>query len=137
MAWGLAGRKLSIGWALALCQYVGFRGKNLTTAVAVMTAESGRYTEAWHENVPGTTQMSTDRGLFQINDKWHVDLEDPFDPISNASYAFWMSSGQYFNAWMAYVNGAHVKYMPLVFAVRVLGLWRRKVRRVERELGTG
>jgi hypothetical protein len=133
----LAGRQLSIGWALALCQHVGFRGKNLTIAVALMTAESGRFTEAWHENFPGSAQMSVDRGLFQINDHYHTDLSeaDAFNAVANARYAFKMSSGQYFTAWMAYVNGAHTKYLPLVFAVRVLGRWKRKVRRVERELG--
>ena len=137
MTWGLAGRKLSIGWALALCYKVGFRGRDLTTAVALMTAESGRYTEAWHENVPGTTQMSTDRGLFQINDKWHVDLSeaDAFNAVANARYAYKMSQGQWFTPWAAFNNGAHVKYVPAVWAVRALGRWKRKVHRVEKELG--
>ena len=113
MSWGLAGRKLSIGWALALCYKVGFRGKNLTTAVALMCAESGRYTEAWHENNPGTTGMSVDKGLFQINDMWHPDLSeaDAYNALKNAAYAYKMSSGQYFSPWLAYLNGAHEKFM--------------------------
>lgn len=136
MAWGLEGRQLSVGWALALCQHVGFRGKNLTNAVALMTAESGRYTRAWHENLITTNGGpsyvdSVDHGLFQINDKWHPDLENANDPVSNASYAFDMSSGgEHFGAWAAYDSGAYKKYVPVVWAIRHLTLWRGKVHRV-------
>lgn len=147
MAWQLAGRQLSIGWALALCYHVGFRGKDLTVAVALMTAESGRYTEAWHENIAfdpdvfgdafSTTVDSIDRGLFQINSKWHADLseEDAFKAIPNARYAYAMSSGMYFSPWMAYTSGAYEKYMLPVWVVRTLGVWKRKLPRVEQELG--
>jgi len=132
----LAGRQLSIGWALALCHHVGFRGHELSIAVALMTAESGRFIGAWHDNIDESGEItSTDRGLFQINDKWHPGLadEDAYQAIPNAAYAYFMSSGQFFGPWMAYVNKAHEKYIPLVWAVRVLGRWKRKLHRVETE----
>lgn len=138
MAWGYAGRWLSIGWGLALCHHVGFRDKNLTVAVALMTAESGRWTEAFHENLDESGGVdSVDRGLFQINSRWHPDLSDgdAYNAIKNAKYAHGMSQGRYFTAWLAYVNGAHVKYMLPVWTVRTLGLWRGKIHRIERELG--
>lgn len=135
--WGLGGVQLSYGWALALCHHVGFRGKDLTRAVAIMTAESGRWTEAWHRNYPGTTQESTDRGLFQINSKFHVDLADDeaFKPIPNAAYAYKISSGRHFTPWAAYNSGAYLKYMPLVWATRVLGRWHKKTYHVEEQYG--
>lgn len=135
----LAGRKLSIGWALALNHHVGFRGHELTVATALMTAESGRYTQAWHDNVDEATGnvTSIDRGLFQINDRWHPDLSDAeaYQPIPNARYAFKMSSGKYFVPWMAYNSGAYKRYMLEVWTIRDLGLWKKKIHRVETELG--
>lgn len=137
MAWGLAGRKLSIGWALALCYHVGFRDKNLLHAVALMCAESGRYTAAWHENIIDGEVDSVDHGLFQVNDKWHPSLkeEEWFKAIPNAAYAHEISSGQYFKAWAAYNSGAYKKFIPLVWAVKKTGKWKRKVDRVKNELG--
>lgn len=131
------GRQLSNGWALALCYYVGFRGHDLSVAVAVMSAESARWTENFHINYPGSTQESTDRGLFQINDMWHPDLsdEDAYKAIPNARYAYKMSSGQYFGAWAAYKSGRYLYYMPFVWACRVRGRWKLKIHRVRQELG--
>lgn len=134
----LGGKQLTIGWALALCYYAGFRARELTVAVALMTAESGRYTGAWHENLDDFGNVtSTDWGLFQINDRWHptFNMAKRFDPIYNTQYAYSMSSGKHFIPWMAYVNKAHVKYLPMVWAVRVLGLWHKKVYHVEEVLG--
>jgi hypothetical protein len=137
MAWGFAGRKLSYGWALALTHHVGFRGKNQNTAVALMCAESARYCGAWHENIVDGKVDSTDHGLYQINDKWHPDFRerDFYSAIDNAMYAFDMSSGQWFTAWAAYNSGAHKKFLPAVWVVKVLGKWRKKVPYVEEELG--
>jgi hypothetical protein len=138
MAWGLEGRKLSIGWALALTYHVGFRNKEQNIAVALMTAESGRYCGAWHENLNAEGKvLSVDHGLFQINDKWHPDFPEAewFSAIDNAEEAFAISSGRFFSAWAAFNNGAHVQYLPEVWAVKVLGKWKLKVPRVEEELG--
>ena len=130
----LAGKQLTIGLALALGYSVGFRGGKLTTAVAVMTAESGRYVEAWHDNVNG----SQDRGLYQINSIHDASIspQQAYKAIPNAQYAFKLSKeGTDWDPWYAYVNGAHKKYIPLILAVKVLQLWRFKVPNVETILG--
>lgn len=134
----LAGRQLSYKWSLALCYSVGFRGRSLTTAVALMCAESGRYVEAYHENYDEDGNLdSTDRGLYQINDKWHPELtnEDAYKAIPNAAYAYSLSSGKNFVAWAAYNSGSYKKFLPLVHATRILGTWRLRVAKVETELG--
>lgn len=130
----LAGKQLSIEWALALGYYVGFRGKKLTRAVAVMTAESGRYVEAWHDNTNG----STDRGLYQINSIHdpYISPQNAFKAIPNAQYAFKLSKeGADWNPWYVYKNGVHRKYIPIILAVKVLHLWRSKVSKIELYLG--
>jgi hypothetical protein len=118
----LAGKQLNYGMALALCHHVGFRKGALNTAVALMTAESGRYVEAWHDNLDDQGNvLSTDRGLFQINNHWHGDLldADAYCAIPNAAYAFGMSDqGEDFTAWAAYNSGAYLKYLPLVLATK-------------------
>jgi hypothetical protein len=134
-----AGRQLSNGWALALCYYVGFRGHALSVAVAVMSAESARYVESYHVNYPGSAQESTDRGLFQINDMYHPDLTDrhAYQAIPNARYALTLTGpeGSNFGAWAAYNSGRYLYYLPFVWACRVRGRWKRKIHRVQEELG--
>lgn len=131
----LAGKQISYGWALALTYDVGFRNRDQTIAVALMCAESGRYCGAWHDNLdPETGEVSsTDRGLFQINDYWHKDLTDDeaYSAIPNTEYAFGMSNGHNFQAWAAYNSNAHLKFIPLVWAVKSLGKWKKKVPFVE------
>lgn len=126
----LAGEQLTIKEALALCYVVGFRGPDLTVAVAVMTAESGRYTEAWHDNLAadGETVLSTDRGLFQINSV-HQMSGDPMDPVRNATYAFQLSkSGDDWSPWAAYNSGAYDKYLDEVRAVKEADTWRSRTK---------
>jgi len=138
----LAGKKLTVGLALALCHKVGFRKHALTVAVALMTAESGRYVEAWHDNIvegmdpPGGTVLSTDRGLFQINDKWHPDLSDAdaYCAIPNAAYAYSLTQGKNFSAWAAYNSKRYLLFMPEVVLVKVLGRWKNKIQYVEERL---
>jgi len=134
----LAGEQLTYGWALALGYHVGWRGKDLRESVALMCAESARYTEAYHENLDEDHELdSTDWGLFQINDKWHPDFEMPegFNPIYNAEYAhgMWKASGRSFNAWAAYNSGAYEKFIPVVTAAWLLPRWRLKVPHVEKK----
>lgn len=133
----LAGRQVSIGLALALCYKVGFRKADLTIAVALMTAESGRYTAAWHDNVDSEgVVVSTDRGLFQVNSYWHRDLSDAeaYCAIPNAAYAFDMSGGKNFGAWAAFTSGAYLKYVPAVMAIKALQIWRNKIAYVDERL---
>ena len=132
----LAGDQLTIKEALALCSVVGFgTGPELVTAVAVMCAESGRYTGAWHDNLAddGVTVVSTDRGLFQINDKAHPSFsdEDAYDPKLNAVFAADLahtSSGFNWSPWAAYNSGAYLKFMAEVRDVKALHTWQSRMK---------
>lgn len=122
----LAGHQLSIGNALALCYAKGFTGgQRLITAVAVMSAESARYTKAYYVNTDG----STDRGLFQINDRAHPALsdEEAYDARMNVRYAHKLYSEQSWRPWMAYTSGRYLLFVPKVTAIWLLGAWRGKV----------
>jgi len=127
----LAGRQLNYKQALALCYRVGWRGRNLTRAVAVMCAESARYTEAYNVNEGGTI----DRGLFQINSIHGAN--STFDPLPNAEYAhkLWLWN-EGFTPWYAFVNRNHVKFIPLVLAARLLK-WRHLVADIEYRIREG
>ena len=138
----LAGERLTFGWALALDYHVGWRGHDLVDSVALMCAESARYVEAWHENYIGVPPdelqlVSTDWGLFQINDRWHPDFELPEmykNAIANARYAHGMykDQGKSFHAWAAYDSGAYKQFIPDVLEHYELDRWRLKVANVEK-----
>jgi hypothetical protein len=149
--WGFGDQdQLSVKWALALGYHVGFRGDRLITAVALMTAESQRYPGAWHHNIKetlnqdgevvATTIDSTDRGLFQVNNKWHDDLsdEDAYKALPNARYASHLSNrGDHFAAWAAYTSGAYLRYWDEVEPVHAYGTWRLRIPMVTRKFGDG
>lgn len=135
----LAGKQLTFGWALALCYHVGFRGRDLVTAVAVMCAESARYPESWHDNLDENGDVvSTDWGLFQLNDKAQ-DLELPFDlePIPNAQKAhdIYKARGKQFTAWAAYNSGAYEKFLPDSKAAWESMRWWNKLPNVVKHFG--
>lgn len=71
----------------------GFRGDGLVTAVAVALAESSCNPSA--TNVQNNTPPSRDRGLWQINDYWHPEVDDAcaYDAQCNANAAFEISAG--------------------------------------------
>jgi hypothetical protein len=141
MTWGYGDAPaLSIKWSLALCHHARFRGERLISAVALMWAESGRYPEAWHQNTDDDGKVtSTDRGLFQINDKWHPALTDAeaYKPIPNAEYASKISHrGQHFGPWAAYPGPRYLAFYPIVAVVWATGTWRSRIDGVERKFGT-
>lgn len=121
------GNQINVKQALALCYHVGFRNQRLSTAVAVMQAESARYIGAYYINVDENgVPLSADRGLFQIN-SLHKSLtdEEAFCPIPNAEYAFRLSMfGRNFTPWAAYNSGAYLTARPLIEEIRQLGEWR-------------
>lgn len=89
----------------AVANGAGFSGDSLVWAVAVALAESGGRTDAVGVNADG----SRDRGLWQINNKWHPDVTDAmaFDPAQAAAAAYRISkSGTSWSPWAAYTNGA-------------------------------
>lgn len=126
----LAGDRLTIKEALALCHVVGFRKENLVTAVAVMCAESGMWTEAWHDNIGKEGNVaSTDRGLFQINSihEQYITAEACMDPVENANYAFVLSKkGEDFTPWAAYNSGAHLKFVAGIQEVKDENQWQTR-----------
>jgi lysozyme-like protein len=73
-----------------------------------MNGESGRWTEAYHENIDASGfVLSVDRGLFQINSLHDSQLspEDALKPIPNAAYAWQLSEhGRDFTPWAVYNN---------------------------------
>ena len=66
-------------------------GEHTRAALCVAGAESGWDPHAVNENTDG----SRDRGLFQINSRWHPAVSDAeaFDPVANARYAHALSDG--------------------------------------------
>lgn len=84
----------------------GFRGKALTRAVAVALAESGGDPQAVGVNSDAT--RSRDRGLWQINSRWHPEVSDAqaFNPVECARAAFRISSGgRDWSPWSTWKNG--------------------------------
>ncbi len=138
----LAGEQLTYGWALALCYHVGWRGGDMRLAVAVMCAESARYIEAYHENRYDQVEepISTDWGLFQINDKAHPDFELPEmyrNAIANAKYArkLYRAAGNRFTPWAAYNSGNFQRFTVEVDRQFDTFRWEKKVPNVEKKYG--
>lgn len=96
----------------------GFRGKDLTTAVAVAMAESGGQTTAHNPTPPDDSY-----GLWQINmhgslgpdrrEEFDLDSDkDLFDPKTNAEAAFEISGkGDSFQPWTTFTGGAYEEYL--------------------------
>ena len=96
----------------------GFRGQDLTVAVAVAMAESGGDTRA-HNPVPPDDSY----GLWQINmigslgparrDQFDLDSNrELFDPEENAKAAWAISGhGESFRPWTTYTSGAYKKFL--------------------------
>jgi hypothetical protein len=96
----------------------GFRGHDLTTAVAIALAESGGDPRA-HNGVPPDNSY----GLWQINmigalgpdrrDQFDLDSnKELFDPETNAKAAFAISGkGDSFQPWSTFTNGAYKSHL--------------------------
>lgn len=78
--------KLTDAQIARLLYDVGWRMPDLETAIRIVLGESSGVTTAVNVNRNG----SIDRGLFQINDRYHPQfpVADAFDPVRNARYAF-------------------------------------------------
>jgi hypothetical protein len=89
----------------------GFTGYSRLLAVAVALAESGGRPGARHVNDDG----SVDRGLWQVNDLAHADVDDrcAFDAACSAHAAFAISDhGANWTPWTTYSSGAYLAFMP-------------------------
>lgn len=101
---------LSANQAMQYAQSAGFSGTALTVATAIMQAESGFNTLAQHVNSDG----SVDRGIFQINSRWHSEVSDScaYDPLCASQAAYRISSqGSNFNPWTTYTSGAYQRFL--------------------------
>lgn len=98
--------KWSIQQLADLCKKVGFTDEQIPMAIAICLAESGGDDQA--VNTEGNTPPSRDRGLWQINDYWHKEVNDAcaFDPTCNAQAAQRISGGHTWTQWATFNNGA-------------------------------
>lgn len=97
---------------VAYAQGAGFTGNSLNIAVAIAQAESSFNTNAKLVNTDG----SIDRGLWQINNRWHPEVSDAqaYDPAGAARAAYAISNkGTSFTPWVTFTTGAYKKYMPV------------------------
>src|SRR5712672_916867 len=88
----------------------GFSGSGLDTIVAIAQAESGLNTLAQGHNSDG----SIDRGVLQINSRWHPEVSDgcAYDPLCSFQQGYKISSrGTNFSAWSTYTSGAYRRYL--------------------------
>ena len=103
---------LTVAQVAQISYNAGFRGDGLVNAIAVAFAESSFNPNAVNTNTNG----SVDRGLWQINDKAHpnVNATCAFAPVcaANAVYVI-TNSGTNWNAWYSSLNGpAYNSYLP-------------------------
>lgn len=96
----------------------GFRGQDLTVAVAVALAESGGDPKAHNATPPddsyGLWQINMYRGLGpERRDQFDLDSNrELFDPEENARAAWEISGrGDSFGPWSTYTNGAYKQYL--------------------------
>src|SRR5687767_3846680 len=101
---------ISVSQARLYASQAGFSGQALNTIVAIAQAESGLNTAIQGRNTDG----SIDRGILQINSRWHPEVSDgcAYDPAC-AFRSGWRisSSGTNFTPWVAYTNGAYLRYL--------------------------
>lgn len=107
----LAGTHLS---DLQIAQYArdngGLHGNGLVISVAVALAES----QGWTKAVLINTDCSRDRGVWQINSRWHSEVSDAqaFNPATCAQAAARISAnGTDWTPWTTYDNGAYNQYL--------------------------
>lgn len=84
-------------------------------AVATALAESGGRTDARNVN----RDSSTDRGLWQINSRWHPSVTASMadDPAAATAYAARISRNfSDMGAWYGYTNGGYKQHMPAATA---------------------
>lgn len=91
-------------------------GTSQAEGLAIVAAESGRDPNAKHENLAadGVTVLSTDRGIWQINDKAHPDVSDAtaYDPVLATKAALSISKGGTdYGPWSTFVNDAYKAHL--------------------------
>lgn len=101
---------LTVAQAQSYAQSAGFTGNALNIIVAIAQAESSLNTNAKGTNTDG----SIDRGILQINNKWHAEVSDAcaYDPACAFQQGYRISNkGTNFSPWSTYTSGAYKKYL--------------------------
>lgn len=101
---------LSVSSARSYAAHAGFIEPGLSTIVAIAQAESGLATDARNVNNDG----SIDRGVLQINNKWHPEVSDAqaYAPQSAFQAGYRISSrGTDFTPWTTYTTGAYKQFL--------------------------
>lgn len=98
--------KLSAPQVAALAFTAGWRGADLTIAVALTMPESGADTTAVQQNEPPAL---TGVGLWQLTPGTPADL----DPLTNAkaAYAKYLAAGHAFTPWTTFTGGEYVQWL--------------------------
>lgn len=105
---------ISIVDARLYAENAGFTGPDIDTIVQIAQAESSLDPACINDNVNSAGEVtSTDRGILQINDKYHPEVGDydAFNPVMafRAAYAI-SSEGADFSPWVAFNNGSYLNY---------------------------
>lgn len=101
---------LSASQARSYAASAGFAGNAMNIIVAIAMAESSLNTDAKHTN----SDESIDRGLLQINSRWHPEVSDScaYDPACAMRAGYTISSkGSNFSAWATYTSGVYLRYL--------------------------
>jgi hypothetical protein len=88
----------------------GFTGRSLDIVLAIAQAESSLVTNARNRNTDG----STDRGILQINDRYHPEVSTACadSPACAFSAGYSISNGgSNFTPWSTYTSGAYLQYL--------------------------
>lgn len=103
---------LTLGELRTLARDVGFAKPKLAAAIAM--AESSGYVRAVNRNRRRRPPRSIDRGLFQINSRWHPEVSRrcAFDALCNAEEAYRISEGgRDWHQWTTWHTGAYRAYL--------------------------
>ena len=106
----LAGTHLTDKQIAQYARNAGLHGNGLIISIAVALAES----QGWTKAVLINTDCSHDRGVWQINSRWHGEVSDTqaFNPTTAAQAAARISSnGSDWTPWTTYINGAYNQFM--------------------------
>lgn len=104
-----AGEVLSLRELRALTREVGFAKPRVAAAIA-MAESSGRVRAVGRNRKP----RSKDRGLFQINSRWHLEVSNAcaFNARCNAEAAYRISEGgRDWRQWTTWHTGAYRPYL--------------------------
>jgi hypothetical protein len=117
---GYVANKISLSDAITYAKQAGFSGDSLVNIVSIALAESGLDANAQNCNNAGG---SCDRGIVQINNYWHSEVNDTcaYDPRCAFKAAYSISNnGTSFTPWTTFTSGASSKFTNAVQAA--LGL---------------